>query len=98
ILIEPLLPPERPKPKSGRPPLPPRAALSGIIFVPKIGIPWEILPRRWAAARDDLLAAVARLASRRGLGKAVWRPARLLGPGGCHRLEPCLRGQCVHCG
>src|SRR4051812_37241692 len=44
-VIEPLLPPERPRPKGGRPPLPHRAALTGILFVLKSGIPWEMLPR-----------------------------------------------------
>ena len=39
MLIEPLLPPERPKPKGGRPAMPRRAALSGILFVLKSGIP-----------------------------------------------------------
>jgi transposase len=48
-LIAPLLPPERPKPKGGRPRIPDRAALSGILFILKSGIPWEMLPR-WAAA------------------------------------------------
>lgn len=37
--IEPLLPEELPKPKGGRPRLPDRAALTGIIFVLKSGIP-----------------------------------------------------------
>ncbi len=44
-IIEPLLPPEPPKPKGGRPRVPDRAALSGIIFVLKSGIPWEMLPK-----------------------------------------------------
>ena len=43
-LIAPLIPPERPKPKGGRPPISHRAALSGILFVLKSGIPWEMLP------------------------------------------------------
>ena len=42
--IAPLLPPARPRPKGGRPPLPDRAALTGIIFVLKTGIQWEDLP------------------------------------------------------
>jgi transposase len=50
-VIEPLLPEEPPKPKGGRPRVPDRAALTGIIFVLKTGIPWEMLPRRWAADR-----------------------------------------------
>jgi transposase len=43
--IEPLLPPEPPKPEGGRPRVDDRAALSGIIFVLKSGIPWEMLPQ-----------------------------------------------------
>ncbi len=42
--IAPLLPPEPPKPKGGRPRLPDRAALTGILFVLKSGLPWEMLP------------------------------------------------------
>ncbi len=43
--IQPLLPPEPPKPKGGRPRVPDRAALTGILFVLRTGIPWEYLPR-----------------------------------------------------
>jgi transposase len=43
-LVEPLLPPEPPKPKGGRPRIPNRQVLSGILFVLKTGIPWEDLP------------------------------------------------------
>ncbi len=44
-VVEPLLPPEPPKPKGGRPRLPDRAALTGILFVLQSGIPWEMLPQ-----------------------------------------------------
>ena len=44
-LVAPLLPPEPPKPKGGRPRVSDRAALTGIIFVLKSGIPWEMLPQ-----------------------------------------------------
>src|SRR3712207_9324079 len=44
-IVEPLLPPEEPKPKGGRPRVPNRAALTGIVFVLKTGIPWEMLPK-----------------------------------------------------
>ncbi len=45
--VEPLIP--SPKPRRfrfpGRKPLPPRKALTGILFVLKSGIPWEMLPQ-----------------------------------------------------
>ena len=44
-VIEPLLPVEPPKPKDGRLRIDDRAALTGIIFVLKSGIPWEMLPQ-----------------------------------------------------
>jgi|SRR5215212_7588322 transposase len=44
-VIEPLLAPEPPKPQGGRPRVDDRAALIGIIFVLKSGIPWEMLPQ-----------------------------------------------------
>ena len=44
-LIAPLLPPLRSKPKGGRPRVPDRDCLRGIVFVLRSGIPWEMLPR-----------------------------------------------------
>jgi transposase len=44
-VLELLLPPESPKPQGGRPRVDDRAALTGIIFVLKSGIPWEMLPQ-----------------------------------------------------
>ena len=44
-IIEPLLAPEPPKPEGGRPRVENRAALTGIIFVLKSAIPWEMLPQ-----------------------------------------------------
>ena len=43
--IEPLLPKERPKPRGGRPRIPDRAVLGGIIFALRAGTPWRLLPR-----------------------------------------------------
>ncbi len=43
-VIEPLLPKPRRYPKGGRPRVDDRAALTGILFVLKTGIPWEYLP------------------------------------------------------
>ena len=44
-IVEPLLLDEPPKPNGGRPRIDDRAALSGILFVLKSGIPWEMLPK-----------------------------------------------------
>jgi transposase len=67
LIIEPLLPPVSPKPKGGRPPVPSRAALTGILFVLRTGIPWEMLPAEmgcgsgvtcWRRLRDWQAAGV----------------------------------------
>ncbi len=44
-IIAPLLPPDRPRGTPGRPAVPNRAALTGILFVLRTGMPWEVLPR-----------------------------------------------------
>jgi transposase len=44
-VVEPLLPKQPPKPKGGRPRVDDRDALSGILFVLKTAIPWEMLPQ-----------------------------------------------------
>ena len=44
-VIEPLLPLEPAKPPGGRPRVDNRGALTGILFVLKSGIPWEMLPQ-----------------------------------------------------
>src|SRR5712671_303973 len=66
-VIAPLLPPQLPKPKGGRPRIPDRAALTGILFVLKTGLPWEYLPQElgcgsgvtcWRRLRDWQQAGV----------------------------------------
>ena len=66
-LIAPRLPKEPPKPKGGRPRVPDRAALTGIVFVLTSGIPWELLPQElgcgsgvtcWRRLRDWPAAGV----------------------------------------
>ena len=44
LMLEPLLPCPPSRPKGGRAPIPARAALTGILFVLRTGIPWEMLP------------------------------------------------------
>ena len=66
-IVEPLLPPEIPRPNGGRPPIPDRACPTGIIFVLKSGTPWEMLPQEmncgsgmtcWRSFRDRTRAGV----------------------------------------
>jgi transposase len=92
VAIAPLLPPARPKPKGGRPPIPDRAALTGIVFVLKTGLPWEYLPAEmgcgsgmscWRRLRDWQAAGVwaalhrALLEKLHGAGEIDWRRAAL---------------------
>lgn len=44
-VVAPLMPAPRPKKKVGRPRVPDRACLTGIVFVLKTGIQWEYLPQ-----------------------------------------------------
>lgn len=67
-LIEPLLPKKKRRFRyPGRKPIPDRAALTGILFVLKTGIPWEYLPKEmgcgsgmtcWRRLRDWQKAGV----------------------------------------
>ena len=90
--IKPLLPLERPKPKGGRPRLADRAALTGILFVLKSGLPWEMLPAEmgcgsgmscWRRLRDWQEAGVwadlhqALLGRLQAAGQIDWRRAAL---------------------
>ncbi len=90
--IAPLLPPEPAKPKGGRPRLADRAALTGILFVLKSGLPWEMLPAEmgcgagmscWRCLRDWHEAGVwtalhrALLEHLQAAGQIDWRRAAL---------------------
>ena len=66
-VVEPLLPKPGPKKKDGRPRIPDRACLTGIVFVLKTGIQWEDLPQEmgcgcgmtcWRRLRDWQAAGV----------------------------------------
>src|SRR5579884_3110265 len=69
--IAPLLPPEPAKPKGGRPRVPDRAALSGIIFVLKSGIPWEMLPQEMGCGSGVTCWRRLRSWQRRGAWKKL---------------------------
>jgi transposase len=89
--VEPLIPKHAPPSENGgRPPLEDRAALTGILFVLKTGIPWEDLPQEmncgcgmtcWRRLRDWQRAGVwvrlheALLAELNAAGKIDWTRA-----------------------
>ena len=65
--IKPLLPPEAPKPKGGRPRVDDRACLRGIAYVLRTGMPWRFVPAElgcgsgvtcWRRLRDWTKAGV----------------------------------------
>ena len=78
MFIDALLPSESPKPNGGRPRVPDRAALAGIIFVLKSGIPWGMLPKELGF----------------GSGVTCWRRLRDWQKAGVwHRLHRVLLGE-----
>lgn len=70
-VIEPLLPRKRPSPKGGRPRVPDRAALTGIIFVLQSGIPWEMLPQEMGCGSGVTCWRRLREWQRRGVWKRL---------------------------
>lgn len=91
-VVKPLLPDELPRPKGGRPRIADRAVLTGILFVLKSGIPWEMLPHElgcgsgmtcWRRLRDWLQAGVwkrlhhAHLQRLHDVGQIDWEWASL---------------------
>lgn len=71
-LIEPLLPEPGPKLVEGRPRVPDRQALCGILFVLHTGIQWEYLPQELGfRVGDDVLAAPGRVERGRRVGRTA---------------------------
>jgi transposase len=81
--VQPLLPPERPKPKGGRPRVPDRVVLAGILYRLRTGCQWKALPsefgsgstchlrlQQWARAgvfTDAFVTLLKRYDRRRGI-------------------------------
>ena len=91
-VVEPLLPPEPPKPRGGRPRLSDRGVLNGIMYVLRTGTPWELLPPElgwgsgmtcWRRLRDWQAAGVwdrlhrVLLERLAGAGRIDWSRAAL---------------------
>jgi transposase len=86
--VQPLLPEPKASPKGGRPPIPDRACLEGIIFVLKSGMPWQMLPTELGYGSGS--TCWRRFRDRTRLG--VWpelhaQPLRILGRHGRINLE-----------
>ena len=72
-MIVPLLPPEPPKVKGGRPRVPDRAALTGIIFVLRSGIPWEMLPKEMGCGSGMTCWRRLREWQQAGIWENIWQ-------------------------
>lgn len=70
--IRPLLPPEPPKPKGGRPRVSDRACLTGILFVLKTGTPWEYLPQELGCGCGMTCWRRLRDWQQDGVWQAIW--------------------------
>ena len=85
-LVEPLLPPEPEKPKGGRPRVPSRAALEGIVYVLRSGVPWRMLAKEelgysgvtcFSEVRERGFSKVRLICRRRERPGVSYRPVRL---------------------
>ena len=72
--IKPLLPKHKARPgKRGKPPIGDRACLTGIVFVLKSGIPWEMLPQEMGCGSGVTCWRRMRLWQRKGVFKKLLR-------------------------
>ena len=71
--IEPLLPPDRPKPKGGRPRVSNRQALIGILFVLRTGCPWEYFPQELGCGSGMTCWRRLRDWQATGVWEKIWR-------------------------
>ena len=86
--IEPLLPEHAPSPKGGRPPVPDRDCLEGIVFVLKTGMAWQMLPTRLGYGSGSTCWRRFRAWTRLGVWPELHRRLlRVLGRNGRINLE-----------
>jgi len=71
--IAPLLPPEPPRPKGGRPRIPDRKCLMGIVFVLRTGCAWNDLPAELACGDGATCWRRLRQWTQAGVWPAVWQ-------------------------
>ena len=70
-LIEPLLPPDKPPGANGRPAVPNRRVLNGILYVLRTGCQWKMVPREYSSGSTCHLRFQAWV--RAGLFERTWR-------------------------
>ncbi len=70
-LIQPLLPAEKPPGSNGRPQVPNRTVLNGILYVLRTGCQWKMMPREYSSGSTCHLRFQTWV--RAGIFKKIWR-------------------------
>jgi transposase len=70
-LIEPMLPPDKPPGANGRPRVPNRTVLNGILYVLRTGCQWKMVPQEYSSGSTCHLRFQAWV--RAGVFERVWR-------------------------
>src|SRR5512143_1057200 len=94
--VAPLLPRHQARPGTrGRPPVNDRAGLTGIVFVLRSGIPWEMPPQEMGCGSGGNCWRRSRDRRRRGVGKKLLRtlPQRVGQEGGIQWEHCCVDSQ-----
>ena len=94
-IIEPLLPPDPPREKGGRPRIPNRNVFAGILYVLKSGVPWRMLPKEIRGGSGTTCwRRLTRLAESWRVVADTPHPA---GPSRQGRLDRLIKGQSRLC-
>jgi len=70
-LIEPILPPDKPPGSNGRPRVPNRTVLNGILYVLRTGCQWKMVPREYSSGSTCHLRF--QTWAQAGVFKRIWR-------------------------